>query len=44
MAGMVRRAQLGTLGRTDFDYTKVAAAVDDRQFLVALLPAGPDTP
>jgi transcriptional regulator with XRE-family HTH domain len=34
-----KRLRHPTLGRLDFDYTKLAAAADDRQFLVAFLPA-----
>jgi transcriptional regulator with XRE-family HTH domain len=31
------------LGRLDFDYTKLAAATDDRQLLIAFLPADAET-
>jgi transcriptional regulator with XRE-family HTH domain len=39
-----KRLRHPTLGRLDLDYTKLFAAADDRQSLIAFLPAGSDAP
>jgi transcriptional regulator with XRE-family HTH domain len=38
-----KRLRHPTLGRLDFDYTKLTAATDERQLLIAFLPADAET-